>query len=203
MVEVICYGKLERWATRKAAKEEFQLAAAMCDGSEADRYMKIYSQLCSGVNLCVDSEYTAEQVERCRARYDYVHSKDFDNYMVIPNRSVCNEKWGGYFGIWDEYGNEWTLQVKTLDKANGNLMCILRNISDYTKVRSYEAHFWVNVQTTIRLFYVTQTRRTKENDSITKEVTKESELLKYKAICKSAVERIGYEYLCQSINGGK
>lgn len=53
-VTVICYGEEERWNSREVAKAFYKLGFASCDGSEADRYFKIWADICSGEEVASD-----------------------------------------------------------------------------------------------------------------------------------------------------
>lgn len=55
-VKTICYGKEEIWDSRKEATEFYLRAMAGSEGSECDRYTKIYSELLMGMEVCKDEE---------------------------------------------------------------------------------------------------------------------------------------------------
>lgn len=53
IVTIKCYGTEEKM-TRKAAIAKYQEAAAVCEGSEKERYTNIYFQLLDGNMVCTD-----------------------------------------------------------------------------------------------------------------------------------------------------
>ena len=53
-IKVICYGKTELWEDRNEAMQEYYEGAMVCEGSERDRYLTVYSQLAEGKMLCTD-----------------------------------------------------------------------------------------------------------------------------------------------------
>lgn len=55
-VKVICYGKEEMWDTRKEAADFYMKAIAGSEGSERERYTKIYTELLMGFSTCMDEE---------------------------------------------------------------------------------------------------------------------------------------------------
>lgn len=55
-VKVICYGKEEMWDTRKEAADFYMKAIACSEGSECERYTKIYTELLMGLSTCTDEE---------------------------------------------------------------------------------------------------------------------------------------------------
>ena len=55
-VKVICYGKEEMWDTRKEAADFYLKAIAGSEGSECERYTKIYTELLMGLSTCTDEE---------------------------------------------------------------------------------------------------------------------------------------------------
>ena len=54
MVEVICYGKRDSWASRNDAIKFYLDGMLSCEGSERDRYTNVYLDLISGKNVCSD-----------------------------------------------------------------------------------------------------------------------------------------------------
>lgn len=56
MVKTICYGKEDIWDSRKEAAEFYIRAMAGSEGSECDRYTKIYMELLMGKDVCTDEE---------------------------------------------------------------------------------------------------------------------------------------------------
>lgn len=53
-VTTICYGQTEQWASRRKTAEHF-LEGMMCsEGSERERYTKIYTEIMSGKSVCTD-----------------------------------------------------------------------------------------------------------------------------------------------------
>ena len=62
-VEVKCYGKWEKYASRKKAMDFFFEWMLSCEGAESDRYKNIYCKLREGFKKCTDDlETTAEDV---------------------------------------------------------------------------------------------------------------------------------------------
>lgn len=55
-VETICYGDRDRWNSRFVAMEFFRMGMIMCDGCEADRYMRIYLDLYAGKKVGSDGD---------------------------------------------------------------------------------------------------------------------------------------------------
>lgn len=55
-VKTICYGKEEVWDSRQEAREFFLRAVMSSEGSECDRYTKIYAELVAGKAVCTDEE---------------------------------------------------------------------------------------------------------------------------------------------------
>lgn len=55
-VKVICYGKEETCDSRKEAADFYLKAIAGSEGSECERYTKIYTELLMGNALCSDEE---------------------------------------------------------------------------------------------------------------------------------------------------
>lgn len=55
-VEVTCYGKEETWDERKEAIAFYMKAIAGSEGSECERYTKIYTELLMGLSSCTDEE---------------------------------------------------------------------------------------------------------------------------------------------------
>ena len=55
-VRITCYGQTEVWDDRKEATDFFLEAIAGSDGSERDRYSKIYAELMSGKIECSDED---------------------------------------------------------------------------------------------------------------------------------------------------
>lgn len=56
VVRVICYGKEEQWDSRKEAADFYFRAIAGSEGSECERYTKIYTELLLGFAACSDEE---------------------------------------------------------------------------------------------------------------------------------------------------
>lgn len=54
MVKTVCYKKEKTWKSRKEAMAFFFKGMISCDGCEAERYMKIYSELAMGLDYCTD-----------------------------------------------------------------------------------------------------------------------------------------------------
>lgn len=56
MVRTVCYGKEDVWDSRKEAAGFFFRAIAGSEGSECERYTKIYAELLMGKAVCTDGE---------------------------------------------------------------------------------------------------------------------------------------------------
>lgn len=57
-VKTICYGKEDVWNSRKEAADFFFRAIVGSEGSECERYIKIYTELLKGKMVCTDEEDT-------------------------------------------------------------------------------------------------------------------------------------------------
>ena len=55
-VKITCYGKEEIWDSRKEAADFYFRAIAGSEGSECERYTKIYAELLMGFATCTDEE---------------------------------------------------------------------------------------------------------------------------------------------------
>lgn len=55
-VKTVCYGRTKEWYSRAEAKQFFFHAMMNSEGSEQNRYMKIYTELILGNTLCTDEE---------------------------------------------------------------------------------------------------------------------------------------------------
>lgn len=55
-VRTVCYGKEDVWDSRKEAADFFLRAIAGSEGSECERYTKIYTELLMGKTVCTDGE---------------------------------------------------------------------------------------------------------------------------------------------------
>ena len=55
-VKVTCYGETKIWDSRKEAADFYLSAIAGSEGSECERYTKIYTDLVSGKKECSDTE---------------------------------------------------------------------------------------------------------------------------------------------------
>ena len=53
-VKTICYGKSDIWESREKAEQFFLEAMISCEGSECERYTKIYTELKMGKTICTD-----------------------------------------------------------------------------------------------------------------------------------------------------
>lgn len=53
-VQITCYGKTETWDSRKEAADFYLRAIAGSEGSECERYTKIYTELLMGKEVCTD-----------------------------------------------------------------------------------------------------------------------------------------------------
>lgn len=55
-VRTVCYGKEDVWDSRKEAVDFFLRAMAGSEGSECERYTRIYTELLMGKAVCTDGE---------------------------------------------------------------------------------------------------------------------------------------------------
>lgn len=55
-VKITCYGKEETWDSRQEAADFYLKAIAGSEGSECERYTKIYTELLMGLTTCTDEE---------------------------------------------------------------------------------------------------------------------------------------------------
>ena len=55
-VRTVCYGRTEEWYSRGEAERFFFHAMMNSEGSEQNRYLKIYTELKMGKTLCTDEE---------------------------------------------------------------------------------------------------------------------------------------------------
>ena len=53
-VITVCYGQREYWRSRKQAADYFLEGISASDGSECERYSKIYAELIRGETVCSD-----------------------------------------------------------------------------------------------------------------------------------------------------
>ena len=53
-VTITCYGSTEVWDSRKEAADFYLRAIAGSEGSECERYTKIYTELLMGKEVCTD-----------------------------------------------------------------------------------------------------------------------------------------------------
>lgn len=53
-VRITCYGRTETWDSREEALEFYGRAMAGCEGSERERYSRIFTHLMSGSEECSD-----------------------------------------------------------------------------------------------------------------------------------------------------
>lgn len=53
-VETVCYGEKKKWDSREEAKDFFRKAMAGSEGSEHQRYERIFEKLCLGMKVCSD-----------------------------------------------------------------------------------------------------------------------------------------------------
>lgn len=56
-VVTICYHQKRTWCKRQDAIDFFQKGICSSEGSEKERYTKVYSQLLSGKSLCKDTDF--------------------------------------------------------------------------------------------------------------------------------------------------
>lgn len=54
IIKTTCYGMSRTWKSRKAAKEFFLMCMENSEGSEHERYSRIYFDLCDGLFDCSD-----------------------------------------------------------------------------------------------------------------------------------------------------
>ena len=57
MVTTICYGIEDNWDTRQEALDYFEAGIVCTEGSERDRYVKVWSELMDGSNLATDTSW--------------------------------------------------------------------------------------------------------------------------------------------------
>lgn len=57
MVTTICYGIEDRWNSRQEAIDYFEAGIVCTEGSERDRYIKIWTELTNGSNFATDTEW--------------------------------------------------------------------------------------------------------------------------------------------------
>lgn len=55
-VKTVCYGEEKVWDSRKEAADFFLKAISGSEGSECERYTKIYTELLMGNGVCTDEE---------------------------------------------------------------------------------------------------------------------------------------------------
>lgn len=55
-ITIVCYGQKEEWDSREKAMQYFLEGMLSSEGSEHERYARIYEQLASGLNFCTDEE---------------------------------------------------------------------------------------------------------------------------------------------------
>jgi len=55
-VTTVCYGETRIWDSRKEAMDFFLEGMVNCEGSEADRYARIYGQLKDGSDFATDED---------------------------------------------------------------------------------------------------------------------------------------------------
>nr|DAO23287.1 MAG TPA: protein of unknown function (DUF5049) [Caudoviricetes sp.] len=53
-VVVVCYGRVEKWVSRRNAIRHYLEAMASSEGSELERYTNIYRKLLGGSLVCTD-----------------------------------------------------------------------------------------------------------------------------------------------------
>lgn len=53
-IYVTCYGERKRWTSRREAQAFYLEAMRNSEGSEHERYAKIYCELCDGLSECTD-----------------------------------------------------------------------------------------------------------------------------------------------------
>ena len=70
MIDVICYNQVEHWHSRNKAIEFYKKGMRECDGSEAERYTRIYLDLIDGKAVAHDgdSRYTSPDLLVCMGR---------------------------------------------------------------------------------------------------------------------------------------
>ena len=56
VVKTVCYGRTKEWYSRAEAEQFFFHAMMNSEGSEQNRYMKIYTELKLGKAFCTDEE---------------------------------------------------------------------------------------------------------------------------------------------------
>lgn len=63
-VTTICYNQIRHWDNRQDAIDFFYDGMVSTEGSESDRYQKIYGELISGEKICTDEESDTETDKR-------------------------------------------------------------------------------------------------------------------------------------------
>lgn len=92
-VVTICNGKATKWVTRQEAENFYLKLLPMCDGSEHNRYFKIYTQLKMGLAICRDEEeyqvmtICYDKVEKWKTRQE---AEDF--YLKAMSMSDGSER---------------------------------------------------------------------------------------------------------------
>lgn len=59
-VITVCYGERQTWDSRKDAADYFLAAMAGSEGSEQNRYAKVYTEIICGFSICTDTEEQSE-----------------------------------------------------------------------------------------------------------------------------------------------
>lgn len=61
-VTTVYYGKFDVWDSREEAKMFFHRATMSSEGSEKERYMKIYAEIVIGKAICTDEEQSFKTI---------------------------------------------------------------------------------------------------------------------------------------------
>lgn len=55
-ITIVCYGQTEEWNSREKAMQYYLEGMFSSEGSEHERYARIYEQLATGLNFCTDED---------------------------------------------------------------------------------------------------------------------------------------------------
>ena len=87
---ICCYNQIELWQSRKNAKDFYLDSALACEGSERDRYLRVFDDLRNGKDICTDG---VSDYEMCKAK---------NQYLNIPTPDGTRDYYKGkiQFPIW-------------------------------------------------------------------------------------------------------
>lgn len=123
MIQTTCYGQVEHWYSRRDAMDYFWDGFQSCDGSESDRYYKIWCELDAGWNYATDEEWATFNGLRTTAKihcineflgkvipYDFedVNDGDMDDLEANISEFLLNsdELTIDYDGNWYDEGRK-------------------------------------------------------------------------------------------------